>query len=142
MARNHHDRTIRAEHRPQRASKAFAQSALDPVTNHRVADLARNRQSQPSRGLIGKLHQVNDEMRGLSADARTPQQQKIRAAMQAMLGAEAEAVAGFYPGCLGGIDTVRRWRPLVRRRLSTRRPLGDAIRARNPWVRFRRRLLG
>lgn len=48
----------------------------------------------------------------------------------------------LYPGCFGGIETVRRRRPLARRRLSTWRPPGVAIRARKPCVRFRRRLLG
>jgi hypothetical protein len=47
-----------------------------------------------------------------------------------------------HPGCFGGIDTVRRLRPFARRRLRTLRPPGVAMRARNPWVRFRRRLLG
>jgi len=46
------------------------------------------------------------------------------------------------PGCFGGTDTVSRFRPFARRRRSTLRPEGVAIRARNPCVRFRRRLLG
>jgi len=37
---------------------------------------------------------------------------------------------------------VSRLRPLARRRFSTLRPVGVAIRARNPCVRFRLRLLG
>src|ERR1700677_349228 len=36
----------------------------------------------------------------------------------------------------------RRLRPFARRRASTRRPLLVAIRARNPWVRARCKLLG
>jgi len=46
---------------------------------------------------------------------------------------------GHQPGCFGGMETVSRLRPLARRRFSTARPVGVAIRARNPWVRFRRR---
>jgi hypothetical protein len=38
--------------------------------------------------------------------------------------------------------TVSRLRPLARRRFSTCRPPGDAMRARKPCVRLRRRLLG
>jgi hypothetical protein len=47
-----------------------------------------------------------------------------------------------HPGCLGGIVTVRRRRPLSLRRLSTLRPPAVAIRVRKPWVRFRLTLLG
>jgi hypothetical protein len=36
------------------------------------------------------------------------------------------------PGCFGGIVIARRARPLARRRLSTLRPPGVAIRARKP----------
>ena len=38
--------------------------------------------------------------------------------------------------------TVSRFRPLARRRLSTIRPFLVDIRTRNPWVFFRRRVLG
>ena len=41
-----------------------------------------------------------------------------------------------------GGQTARRLRPFARRRLSTSRPPFVAIRARNPWVRLRCRLLG
>ena len=49
---------------------------------------------------------------------------------------------GNQPGCFGGMETVSRLRPLARRRFNTARPVGVAMRARNPWVRIRRRLLG
>ena len=39
-------------------------------------------------------------------------------------------------------ETVRRLRPLARRRLSTSRPFFVLIRTRNPWVRLRLRRLG
>jgi hypothetical protein len=39
-------------------------------------------------------------------------------------------------------DTVKRFRPLARRRFSTRRPFLDFMRTRKPCVRRRRRLLG
>jgi len=41
-----------------------------------------------------------------------------------------------------GMVTVKRFLPLARRRLSTFRPPGVLMRARNPWVRLRRMLLG
>jgi hypothetical protein len=94
--------------------------------------MAGNCQTEPNRCLIGKLGQVDDVVLGLKPNATTPYAKKIAAVAQAMLGPEAGVICQVYPGCLGGIETVRRWRPLVRRRLSTRRPPGDAIRARNP----------
>jgi len=39
-------------------------------------------------------------------------------------------------------QTDRRFRPLARRRLITARPARVLIRSKNPWVRFRRKLLG
>jgi hypothetical protein len=39
-------------------------------------------------------------------------------------------------------DTVSRFRPFERRRLTTRRPFLVLMRTRNPWVRRRRRLFG
>jgi hypothetical protein len=44
----------------------------------------------------------------------------------------------FFPG----IATLRRLRPLARRRARTFRPAAVDIRSRKPWVRFRRRLCG
>jgi hypothetical protein len=51
-------------------------------------------------------------------------------------------LATVQRGCLGGTETVRRLRPLARRRLITARPPGVAMRSRNPCVLFRRLLLG
>jgi hypothetical protein len=43
---------------------------------------------------------------------------------------------------LGGTLTVSLFRPLALRLFSTLRPPGVSIRARKPWVRLRRTLLG
>ena len=40
------------------------------------------------------------------------------------------------------VETVSRFRPLARRRLSTMRPFFVCMRTRKPWVRRRRRTLG
>ena len=44
--------------------------------------------------------------------------------------------------CHRSSETVRRFRPLARRRFSTWRPSLVAMRTRNPWVFLRRRLFG
>ena len=46
------------------------------------------------------------------------------------------------PGVIHSDDTVRRFRPLARRRFNTRRPFLVFIRTRKPCVRRRRRVLG
>jgi hypothetical protein len=48
----------------------------------------------------------------------------------------------FEWACVRNRQTVRRARPLARRRLSTRRPPRVAMRARKPWLRARLSLLG
>ena len=58
------------------------------------------------------------------------------------LGAPRQAAALGATLRAHGPQTVRRLRPLSRRRLSTRRPARVRIRARNPCVRARLRFLG
>jgi hypothetical protein len=70
------------------------------------------------------------------------QPQKLTPTTQARLLPQGLRQDGPHPGCFGGMETVSRFLPLARRRLSTIRPPGVAIRARNPCVRFLRRLLG
>jgi hypothetical protein len=84
---------------------------------------------------------VQHEMGALEAHAFALQADKLRASMQPVGRTEAQRrTRTSYPGCLGGIEIASRVRPFARRRLSTLRPPGVAIRARKPWVRFRRRL--
>jgi hypothetical protein len=82
-------------------------------------------------------------MPALGARAMALQMTEFGAVVKAIGTREARGWAtSRQPGCFAGIATVRRRRPLARRRLSTLRPPGVAMRAMNPWVRFRRRLLG
>ena len=46
------------------------------------------------------------------------------------------------PPCFDGSETVRRFRPFLRRRDSTARPQREAMRARNPCLLMRRLLRG
>ena len=52
------------------------------------------------------------------------------------------ALPGQRRTCFGGIKTLNRFRPFVRRRLMTARPPAALIRTRKPCVRFRLVLLG
>lgn len=59
---------------------------------------------------------------------------ELRAAMYPLVGPE--------PSQIYSLLTVRRFRPLARRRLSTSRPFFVCIRTRNPWVFRRWRVFG
>jgi hypothetical protein len=142
LARDDDHSAAGTQHRLQGAAETFAQAPFGSIADNSVANPPRNREPQPRGVLIGKPCQVHNKVRGLISDSQPAHTQKVGAPPQAMLFAKARLRLKRYPGCLGGIEIARRRRPLLRRRLSTRRPPGDAIRARNPWVRFRRRLLG
>lgn len=124
------------------APEDLTDQPLDAVTNHRVADLPARRDAKPrSNTVVGAADDHEGRPR---TPARAPLQLKIFATFsdpprtrQSLLGNRL-----LQDGCLGGMLTVSRLRPLARRRLSTWRPPGVAMRARKPCVRFRRRLLG
>ena len=79
-------------------------------------------------------------MSGLVARASLLQAQVFGTPMKSIggnkrpLAAELAPSVHGQPGCLGGIETVSRARPRVRRRFSILRPPGEAMRARNPCV--------
>jgi len=82
-------------------------------------------------------------MRCLGACPVPLQVTELGAVMETIGGREARSPTGVrQPGCLAGMSIARRWRPLARRRFRMLRPPGVAMRAMNPWVRFRRRLWG
>ena len=127
--------------RAQFGAKAFPDPAFQSVSHDSVAYSTRHGDSQPPLGLLSQPSRVEHEMFALSADALALEAQKLGAPMQPVGFAEAEWRAmPSYPGCFCGIEMLRRLRPLARRRFSTLRPPGVAMRAMNPWVRFRRRL--
>jgi len=125
----------------QLRAKAFSNAALEAVSHDSVTYAARHGDSQPPPGFISQRSRVQHEVFALSADALPLQAQELGAPMQPAGFAEALwRAAPSYPGCLRGIEMLRRLRPLARRRFSTLRPPGVAMRAMNPWVRLRRRL--
>jgi hypothetical protein len=81
-------------------------------------------------------------MRGPIPAARVLNAQKLPSLADPEAAREAVARVAYRFARLGGVDTVRRLRPLARRFFSTLRPPGLAILERNPWVRRRLKLLG
>jgi hypothetical protein len=156
----------------QDAPKAFAHLPFDPISHDRVADPSRDGNPEPLARTLGgfvfarmiarivDFARIEDEVLCLQPDSAALKAKKLRASMQPVGRSEAMqavprgtgfSLCGFHtqpsqgvgqPGCLRGIVGVRRLRPLARRRFRTARPPGEAIRARNPWVRLRRRLCG
>lgn len=122
-------------------SEDFADQPLDPIAYNRTPDPFAhcNAQARPtSRRRLGDHHKQGP--RPSSWGALKPQE--LPALPDPRRARQARAAALRYRGCFGGIVTVSRLRPLARRRFSTCRPPGVAMRARKPCVRLRRLLLG
>src|SRR5690606_22372075 len=115
---------------PGAAPEALPCPALEPVADDRAADLAADGDAEP-----GVVDRVRLEMeRGEGAMAAPP-----GAVAALVVGAAAEGLPPRQPlarGCRGrghGPQTVRRLRPLRRRRARTLRPFLVLIRSRKPW---------
>jgi len=123
-------------------AKYLSQDSLDAIALHRVPHASAHGDAQP-----WPLHLTapanEDEVRRMTAHSIPLDGQELSPATEPQRLVKAPwAGHGDHPGCFGGMLTVSRLRPLARRRFSTWRPPGVAIRARKPCVRLRRRLLG
>ena len=70
---------------------------------------------------------------------------KVRPPLDSLPGTQSRSHGGRpieFPGVIHSDDTVKRFRPLARRRFKTKRPFFVFIRTKKPCVRRRRRLLG
>lgn len=122
-----------------RETKHFADHAADAIACNRVADGARgDRQPEPRIaecvGTCGDLEERLSKTLPAFVDML-----ELRRSAEALAGAERERPDRNSAAARYG---ERRLRPLARRRLNTWRPLLVAMRARKPWVRARRTLLG
>jgi hypothetical protein len=118
------------------APEDLAYQPPDAATRGRVTDATAG--SDPETGWrVLTISRDHDEVRGYAAAPVAFESEELAALPQAMRGGETLRRRGsgsglFQPGCFGGMVTVSRLRPLARRRFSTLRPPGVAIRARNP----------
>lgn len=118
----------------------FTDPSLQTVPNDGSTHLAAH--GDPETGPArASLHEQDETVRSAFV-TRTTERQELPPAAYARRLWKALALMGGHLGCFGGIETVSRFRPLARLRLKTLRPPGVAIRARKPWVRKRRVLLG
>jgi hypothetical protein len=121
-------------------TEELAHQPSHPVANHRPADLPAGGNTEPRDPIVTSLR--DDHKTGTRPATADPlQAEKLGALANPMCLRESLVVARLQ-GCFGGMLTVSRLRPLARRRFSTCRPVGVAMRALNPCVRLRRRLLG
>lgn len=119
-------------------AKGFACLPLDPVAN----DGGRRRLARDSQPQPGMVQPVRGRKQGKKPVGRTlafteNASERFRF-QQALVTRKPELIAGIGIRPYG----QSRARPLARRALSTLRPPLVAMRARKPWVRLRRRLLG
>lgn len=124
----------------------FSHQPLDPVPHHGVAHFTAN--GDPQSGFSAVIvFADNDKIGGVALLAASRQSQELRSFSQAgrfwkSLRALNRHSWLYVRARLGGTVTVSFLRPLALRRLSTLRPPGVAMRARNPCVLFLRMLLG
>jgi hypothetical protein len=122
-----------------REAKHFAHHSADAIARDRVADGARG-DRQPEPWIAECIDTCSDLEERLSKTLPAfVDMFELRLGAEALAGAERERPDRNSAAARYG---ERRLRPLARRRLNTRRPLLVAMRARKPWVRARRTLLG
>ena len=137
------------------AAKKLPEQALDAIAPDRFSQAPGSHQPQPGLA-FGHGRQGHAEMAGvepLTLGLR-PQKFLAMAEPRRLRKTGGPFGVGFWTGAVhrqlaSGMrlrgsppQTDRRFRPLARRRLITARPARVLIRSKNPWVRFRRKLLG
>ena len=111
-------------------AEELAQLPLDPVSNHRVPDLARD--SEPKARVAVALFAVEPVERQKACRHRP-----AAAVDMVEVARASEAIPALHR-----LQAERCFRPLARRRLRIRRPARVDMRARKPCLRFRLRTFG
>src|SRR5690606_2333124 len=139
------------------AAEQLANEPPRPVPFNRDSELARGRDAQPGRFVVAPIEREDYQEAALMLPAALVDQLELAALADGLVSAKPLIVhdqpaaapqnRASRRACGPGMrrqfeETVRRLRPLARRRLSTRRPFFVDIRTRNPCVRRRRRLFG
>lgn len=133
-----HDHHIKAAQCVLVMAETFPGQTLEPIAIDRTASVPaghRHTQARVVKTVWPSQKREKTVFRPFSLAKQAP---KIVTLIQARSGREAPFPRRSHTDPQG----VRRARPLARRALSTLRPPLVAMRARKPWVRLRRRLLG
>ena len=150
-----HNHQVKGGQRGSVPPKKLPKQALDAIAPDRFSQAPGSHQPQPGLA-FGHGRQGHAEMARVEPLTLGLRPQKFLAMAEPRRLAETGGPfgVGFWTGAVhrqlaSGMrlrgsppQTDRRFRPLVRRRLITARPARVLIRSKNPWVRFRRKLLG
>src|SRR6185436_19911194 len=111
--------------------------ALEPLADHRLADFPARGDAETRMPELVRC-EIDDGQSAMAPPAGPVALEIVGPPPQPLRGEQP------LPGPGGGLrhQTLRRLRPLARRRLITARPLRVRIRTRKPWVRLRLRLFG
>jgi hypothetical protein len=139
----------------------LTQASLDSITHDRVTDFPTHTETESRFTRRNPFERDDYEVRAVAGPALFLDGQEIPSRPHAEVllptattrmvrrrtsssgrGAIVDAGHAQRRAGFAGTWTVRRLRPFLRRRLSTLRPPGVSMRARNPCVRLRRKLLG
>jgi len=106
------------------STENLSNQSFSSISLHRAADLPGRRDAEPSNSpVVGK--EEHGAVTAAGANAACVNLLKLRALADVFGGAELQGYS---------LLTVRRFRPLARRRFSTRRPFFVLMRTRNPCV--------
>lgn len=119
----------------------FPRTAFGTVTFDCRSEFPGRRDAQPGRDAAIQRHEQH-HVSAVDARAGGVGALEIRSAPDAFGASQRGGRHGADPARYRSSDTVRRFRPLVRRRFNTMRPFFVDIRTRNPCVFLRRRVLG
>jgi hypothetical protein len=150
-----HDHQVKGGQSGLVAAKKLPEQTPDAIALDRFSHSPGSHQPQPGMA-FGHGSQGHAEMAGVEPLTLGLRPQKFLAMAEPRRLAETGGPfgVGFWTGAVhrqlaSGMrlrgsppQTDRRFRPLARRRLITARPARVLIRSKNPWVRFRRKLLG
>lgn len=130
------------ERRQSLLAEGLASEPLELVAIHGAfRRSSRNGQAEPSDGTTARSRKHGEEP--IARTLRVGEDStKLRRTMQSVVGREACCASWQRRAKTTVRYGVRRARPLARRLARTLRPAAVAMRARNPWVRLRCRLLG
>jgi hypothetical protein len=138
FAPGHHDDVVAIRELVMTENLSYQSFSSIPLNG--PSELSSDRDSQTSNREPVRQHEQRD-VPPMDAQAFLVDQLEVRTPANPLVGPESHvAFSGWAESY--SLLTVRRLRPLARRRLSTKRPFFVLIRTRNPWVRLRCRVFG
>ena len=121
------------------AAKDLSDLSLEPVAYHGLPDLSASRDAQSGPAILA-FTEMQIDRRPIETPARSITMLVFSTSREPLCSLQALVGCGTHRG--PPLQTVRRFRPLRRRRLRTARPWRVFMRSRKPCFFLRRRLFG